>query len=262
MWPTASILQRYGVLPFCCATVSPTVAARKTTGFATMPEMAAILRAQRLSKFYQSGRDQLTVFANIDLEVRRGERLALTGESGAGKSTLLHLLGGLDFPSAGRILYEDQDISSLNEFRLAEYRNRHVGFVWQIHHLLPEFTALENVMMPMRKLGKLSPLQMAERAGQLLSSVGLGSKLHRLGTHLSGGEQQRVAIARALANQPSVILADEPTGNLDVSNATIVFDLLTRLAKENGQAVILVTHNPDIASRCDVTRPMRDGLFV
>jgi lipoprotein-releasing system ATP-binding protein len=141
-------------------------------------------------------------------------------------------------------------------------RGEHIGFVFQFHFLMLEFTALENVMMPMRKLGKLNPTQMAERAVSLLRDVGLGDKVHRLGTHLSGGEQQRVAIARALANEPSVILADEPTGNLDVKNATIVFDLLTRLAKENGQAVVLVTHNPDIASRCDVTRPMRDGLFV
>jgi lipoprotein-releasing system ATP-binding protein len=125
-----------------------------------------------------------------------------------------------------------------------------------------EFSALENVMMPMRKLGRLSPEAMTDRAHQLLSSVGLGEKTHRLGTQLSGGEQQRVAVARALANQPAIILADEPTGNLDVKNSTLVFDLLTRLAKENGQAVILVTHNPDIAARCDFTRPMRDGLFI
>jgi lipoprotein-releasing system ATP-binding protein len=141
-------------------------------------------------------------------------------------------------------------------------RGEHIGFVFQFHFLMLEFTALENVMMPMRKLGRLSPLQMQERATRLLDSVGLGDKTHRLGTHLSGGEQQRVAVARALANQPTIILADEPTGNLDVKNAGLVFDLLTSLAKDNGQAVVLVTHNPDIAARCDVTRPMRDGLFL
>src|SRR6185436_12993633 len=135
-------------------------------------------------------------------------------------------------------------------------------FVFQFHFLMLEFTALENVMMPMRKLGKLTPAAMADRARSLLQSVGLGEKTHRLGTQLSGGEQQRVAVARALANQPSIILADEPTGNLDVKNSGMVFDLLTRLAKENGQAVILVTHNPEIANRCDVIRPMRDGVFV
>jgi lipoprotein-releasing system ATP-binding protein len=127
---------------------------------------------------------------------------------------------------------------------------------------MQEFTALENVMMPMRKLARLTPAAMEERAHGLLASVGLAEKSHRLGTQLSGGEQQRVAVARALANQPAIILADEPTGNLDVTNSTMVFDLLTRLAKENGQAVILVTHNPDIANRCDHVRPMRDGLFL
>ncbi len=141
-------------------------------------------------------------------------------------------------------------------------RGEHIGFVFQFHFLMLEFTALENVMMPMRKLGRLSPLEMAERAGHLLDSVGLGDKMHRLGTHLSGGEQQRVAIARALANQPTIILADEPTGNLDVRNANLVFDILTRLAKDNGQAVVLVTHNPEIASQCDQTKPMRDGVFL
>ena len=141
-------------------------------------------------------------------------------------------------------------------------RGEHIGFVFQFHFLMLEFTALENVMMPMRKLGRLAPMEMEERAAHLLDSVGLGDKIHRLATHLSGGEQQRVAIARALANQPTIILADEPTGNLDVKNAALVFDILTRVAKDNGQAVVLVTHNPDIASRCDFTRPMRDGVFI
>jgi lipoprotein-releasing system ATP-binding protein len=141
-------------------------------------------------------------------------------------------------------------------------RGEHIGFVFQFHFLMLDFTTLDNVMMPMRKLGRLTPKQMEERAAHLLDSVGLGDKIHRLATHLSGGEQQRVAIARALANQPTIILADEPTGNLDIRNATLVFDILTRVAKDNGQAVVLVTHNPDIASRCDFTRPMRDGVFV
>jgi lipoprotein-releasing system ATP-binding protein len=141
-------------------------------------------------------------------------------------------------------------------------RGEHIGFVFQFHFLMLEFTALENVLMPMRKLARLPPEEMKARAHALLDAVGLGSKTHRLGTQLSGGEQQRVAIARALANQPTILLADEPTGNLDVKNSGLVFDLLTKLAKEQGQAVILVTHNPEIAQRCDFTRPMRDGLFV
>jgi len=155
-----------------------------------------------------------------------------------------------------------QQMSNSDDLVRTAARGQHIGFVFQFHFLMMEFTALENVMMPMRKLNKLTPAQMTERAHMLLSSVGLGEKTHRLGTQLSGGEQQRVAVARALANQPSIILADEPTGNLDVKNSAMVFDLLTRLAKENGQAVVLVTHNPEIAGRCDSVRPMRDGLFV
>ena len=170
------------------------------------------------------------------------------GRRGCGKSTLLYLLGLLDQPDAGEIWINGQLMSNSEDAIRTAARGEHIGFVFQFHFLMLEFTALENVMMPMRKLARLSAKQMEERGAHLLDSVGLGDKLHRLGTHLSGGEQQRVAIARALANQPSIILADEPTGNLDVKNATLVFDILTRLAKDNGQAVVLVTHNPDIAS--------------
>jgi lipoprotein-releasing system ATP-binding protein len=227
---------------------------------AAEPKIA--LRCDGLHRYLGRDEGRVHVLKGVSFEAHAGSVYAIVGPSGCGKSTLLYLLGLLDQPDAGDIWINGIKMSNTLDAVRTAARGEHIGFVFQFHFLMLEFTALENVMMPMRKLGKLSPLQMAERAGQLLSSVGLGSKLHRLGTHLSGGEQQRVAIARALANQPSVILADEPTGNLDVSNATIVFDLLTRLAKENGQAVILVTHNPDIASRCDVTRPMRDGLFV
>ena len=153
-------------------------------------------------------------------------------------------------------------MSAIGDEERTAARCRHIGFVFQFHFLMPEFTALENVMMPMRKLGRLTPAQMVDRARSLLASVGLEEKTRRLATQLSGGEQQRVAVARALANEPTIILADEPTGNLDVRNSNLVFDLLTRLAKENGQAVVLVTHNPDIAKACDHVRPMRDGLFV
>jgi len=175
---------------------------------------------------------------------------------------LLYLFGLLDRPDAGEIWINGSLMSDSEDGARTAARGEHIGFVFQFHFLMLEFTALENVMMPMRKLGKLTAAQMEERAADLLGSVGLGDKTGRLGTHLSGGEQQRVAIARALANEPSIILADEPTGNLDVHNSTIVFDLLTRLAKENGHAVVLVTHNPDIANRCDFRRPMRDGVFV
>jgi lipoprotein-releasing system ATP-binding protein len=198
----------------------------------------------------------------VSFEARRGEVYAIVGPSGCGKSTLLYLLGLLDRPDGGEIEINGQLMSTSDDIARTAARCEHIGFVFQFHFLMLEFSALDNVMMPMRKLGRLSQQEMVERAHHLLSSVGLGEKTHRLGTQLSGGEQQRVAVALALANQPSIILADEPTGNLDVKNSGLVFDLLTRLAKENGQAVVLVTHNPEIAARCDFTRPMRDGLFA
>jgi lipoprotein-releasing system ATP-binding protein len=222
------------------------------------PTPTAILRAHGLSKFYQSGHDQLTVLANIDLEVQRGERLALTGESGAGKSTLLHLLGGLDSPSAGQILYENQNISSLNEFRLAEYRNRHVGFVWQIHHLLPEFTALENVMMPLLIRGSRRDFAASEAAARL-ADVGLAARGHHRAGELSGGERQRVVLARALVTGPSLLLADEPTGNLDQKSGGAVFALIEELCGQFGLTSVLVTHNAAFAARCDRALRLESG---
>lgn len=198
----------------------------------------------------------------VSFEAKRGEVYAIVGPSGCGKSTLLYLLGLLDRPEEGEIWINGQLMSNTLDEARTSARGEHIGFVFQFHFLMLEFTALENVMMPMRKLGRLSQSQMVDRAKMLLGSVGLGEKTHRLGTQLSGGEQQRVAVARALANQPSILLADEPTGNLDAKNSGIVFDLMTRLAKENGQAIVLVTHNPDIANRCDSVRPMRDGVFI
>ena len=202
------------------------------------------------------------VLKGVSFEARRGQVYAIVGPSGCGKSTLLYLLGLLDRPDGGEIEINGRVMSNHDDLARTAARGEHIGFVFQFHFLMLEFTALENVMMPMRKLGRLTPAAMRDRAHGLLDAVGLGAKTHRLGTQLSGGEQQRVAIARALANQPTILLADEPTGNLDVRNSNLVFDLLTRLAKENGQAVVLVTHNPEIAQRCDVTRPMRDGVFV
>jgi lipoprotein-releasing system ATP-binding protein len=202
------------------------------------------------------------VLKGVSFEAHRGQVYAIVGPSGCGKSTLLYLLGLLDQPDDGQIEINGQLMSNTDDVARTAARSQHIGFVFQFHFLMLEFTALENVMMPMRKLGRLSTAEMEARAHSLLSSVGLGDKTHRLGTHLSGGEQQRVAIARALANQPTILLADEPTGNLDVKNSALVFDLLTRLAKEQGQAVVLVTHNPEIAQRCDATKAMRDGLFV
>jgi lipoprotein-releasing system ATP-binding protein len=220
------------------------------------------LRCAGLHRYLGQGEGRVHVLKGVSFEAKRGEVNAIVGPSGCGKSTLLYLLGLLDIPDDGEIWIDGQVMSNSDDAARTAARCRHIGFVFQFHFLMLEFSALDNVMMPMRKLANLTPAEMTERAHALLASVGLGEKTHRLGTQLSGGEQQRVAVARALANQPSIILADEPTGNLDVKNSSMVFVLLTRLAKENGQAVILVTHNPEIAGRCDFTRPMRDGLFV
>lgn len=220
------------------------------------------LRCEGLHRYLGQEEGRVHVLRGVSFEAQRGQVYAIVGPSGCGKSTLLYQLGLLDQPDDGRIWIGDELMSNSSDELRTAARNRHLGFVFQFHFLMLEFTALENVMMPMRKLGRLEPEAMVERAHALLASVGLGEKTHRLGTHLSGGEQQRVAIARALANEPSILLADEPAGNLDQKNSAIVFDLLTRLAKENGQAIVLVTHNPDIAKRCDHVRAMRDGEFV
>jgi lipoprotein-releasing system ATP-binding protein len=220
------------------------------------------LRCEGLQRYLGQGEGRVHVLKGVTFEAARGQVCAIVGPSGCGKSTLLYLLGLLDQPDGGRIWIDNQLMSNSSDLDRTTARGAHIGFVFQFHFLMLEFTALENVMMPMRKLGRLSSPEMADRARGLLADVGLGEKTHRLATQLSGGEQQRVAVARALANQPAIILADEPTGNLDVKNSTLVFDLLTRLAKENGQAVVLVTHNPEIANRCDLVRPMRDGVFV
>jgi lipoprotein-releasing system ATP-binding protein len=208
------------------------------------------------------GEGRVHVLRGVSFEARRGEVYAIVGPSGCGKSTLLYLLGLLDHPDQGEIWINERLMSQGTDEERTAARGAHIGFVFQFHFLMTEFTALENVVMPMRKLGRLSEAEMTARGSALLGSVGLGDKVHRLATQLSGGEQQRVAIARALANEPAIILADEPTGNLDQKNSALVFELLTRLAKDNGQAVVLVTHNPEIAGRCDHLRPMRDGEFV
>jgi len=220
------------------------------------------LSCSNLHRHLGVGEGRVHVLKGVSFEAHRGQVYAIVGPSGCGKSTLLYLLGLLDQPDQGDIWINGQRMSNSLDQARTEARCANIGFVFQFHFLMLEFTALENVMMPMRKLAKLTPPEMAERAHSLLNAVGLGEKTQRLATQLSGGEQQRVAVARALANQPSIILADEPTGNLDVKNSAIVFDLLTRLAKDNGQAVVLVTHNPEIANRCDFVRPMRDGEFI
>ena len=227
---------------------------------ATSGEIA--LRCENLHRYLGQGDGRVHVLRGVTFEARAGNVCAIVGPSGCGKSTLLYLLGLLDQPDQGSIWIRNQLMSNTGDIARTAARGEHIGFVFQFHFLMQEFTALENVMMPMRKLARLDEDAMTTRAQRLLQDVGLGDKFQRLATQLSGGEQQRVAVARALANQPAIILADEPTGNLDQKNSALVFDLLTRLAKENGQAVVLVTHNPDIAHRCDEIRPMRDGEFL
>ncbi len=221
-----------------------------------------VIRCEGLHRYLGEDEGRVHVLKGVSFEAKRGHVYAIVGPSGCGKSTLLYQLGLLDQPDGGKIWLAGELMSNSSDESRTAARNRHLGFVFQFHFLMLEFSALENVMMPMRKQGRLSQPEMEAKARSLLESVGLGDKTHRLGTQLSGGEQQRVAVARALANEPSVILADEPTGNLDQKNSDLVFNLLTRLAKENGQAIVLVTHNPEIAQRCDFIRPMRDGEFV
>lgn len=199
------------------------------------------------------------VLDGVSLKAYAGKVYSIIGPSGCGKSTMLYLLGLLDKPEEGEIFVGDVKTSSLSDSKLARLRNRSMGFVFQFHFLIKEFTAAENVMLPMKKLGVWSEKKMRDRAHYLLDEVGLGKKVDRRANHLSGGEQQRVAIARSLANQPSIILADEPTGNLDSANSDRVFDLMRKIVHEENLTLILVTHNPEIAERSDYTMEMEDG---
>ena len=201
------------------------------------------------------------MLGGVDLEISAGAMLAIVGASGVGKSTFLHILGGLERPTSGTVRFGDTDVYSLPPDRIARFRNEQVGFVFQFHHLLPEFTALENVMMPglVRKMGRDDA---AHRAAALLRDVGLGSRLHHRPGELSGGEQQRVAVARALVLNPGVVLADEPTGNLDAHTGEAVHDLLKALNGEKGITFIIVTHNDKLAMRADLVYRMADGTLT
>ncbi len=207
------------------------------------------------------GEDESRVHAlrGVALELEPGSVHAVVGPSGCGKSTLLYILGLLDQPDAGSVIIDSQAVSDLPDDELAQKRNEFIGFIFQSHFLMEDFTAQENVMIPMRRLGRLNEPEMRARAASLLDAVGLGGKLKRPSRHLSGGEQQRVAIARALANDPRVILADEPTGNLDTKNSQRAFELLQEMVTRGEKALLLVTHNPAIAEACDWIHEMRDG---
>jgi len=221
-----------------------------------MPE--GYIRARGLTKTYRSGDSDLVVFADLDLDVQRGEMLALVGESGAGKSTLLHLLGGLDTPSRGTIHYGSSQITGLTPSQQSDFRNREIGFVWQIHYLLPEFTALENVMMPLLVRGEGHSKAAAESLARL-DEVGLSARASHRAGELSGGEQQRVVLARALVGKPSVLLADEPTGNLDSKTGEEIMTLFEGLYQQ-GNTVILVTHEADVARHARRSVHLRDGV--
>lgn len=208
------------------------------------------ITVEKLARRFRSGDRELVVFENLDLEVREGERVAITGESGAGKSTLLYLLGGLDRPSGGKIYCGQKEITNLTDSELADYRNRHVGFVWQNHSLLPEFTAQENVMMPLLIRG-VAPEEADRAATKRLTEVGLESRASHRAGELSGGEQQRVALARALAGNPQILLADEPTGNLDAKTGEMIMALLEQLQHQNQLTLLYVTHNTAFAERAD-----------
>ncbi|MDZ7372483.1 MAG: ABC transporter ATP-binding protein [candidate division KSB1 bacterium] len=218
-----------------------------------------ILSARGIHKYYPTGRDQrLHVLKGIDLAVRRGEIVSIVGPSGVGKSTLLHILGALDRPTSGTVYLDGVNVFRMDDHRLAAFRNRTAGFVFQFHHLLPEFTALENVMMPALIAG-VEAKEARRRAEALLVEVGLADRMHHRPNELSGGEQQRVAVARALTNRPRILLADEPSGNLDAQSSRALHELLWRLVAEHGLTLVIVTHNMELAKSADRLLEMYDG---
>jgi len=217
-----------------------------------------MLKSKGIHKIYKNGKRDLQVLQGIDLEVKKGESLAVVGPSGAGKSTLLHILGGLDRPTEGKVFLDDVDFYRLPDKEISRLRNQKIGFVFQFYHLLPEFTALENTLMPALIKGK----NVKHRAEDLLQSFGLGDRLHHRPSELSGGERQRVAIARALVNSPDILLCDEPTGNLDSKMGEEILRILFGLNKKDNTTVVIVTHDRGIAKHSDSVLEIKDGKLV
>ncbi len=223
--------------------------------------MTEILKATNISKIYDEGKISTQVLSNLDLTVNSGERIAIVGTSGSGKSTLLHLLGGLDTPSTGEVWLQGKCLNQMGEAERGEMRNQHLGFIYQFHHLLAEFTAIENVAMPLLMRPNVPVQEARQQAIELLEKVGLGHRLEHRPGELSGGERQRVAIARALVTKPALVLADEPTGNLDYENAQSVFNLLSELQTSLGTALLMVTHDRSLAEMADRQLVLKSGRW-
>lgn len=223
--------------------------------------MESIIQTRQLNKYYH-GAEHFHALRDVAIDIGKGEFVAITGQSGSGKSTLLYVLSTLDTDYEGDILINGNLLKEMNSNQLSELRNRDIGFVFQFHYLLPEFSVLENVCLPAMKLKRYTPAQIRDRAVEKLTMLGLGDQILKKASQLSGGQQQRVAIARAMINDPVIIFGDEPTGNLDSANARMVFDIFKELSLNHNQTIVIVTHDPEIAARADRTISLRDGVVV